>query len=263
MTTADLLHDFALDRSGCRRGARHAGNRRPPQSRDDVRDLPCCRSSSRSSGFDSRLLGNGEPVAGLIRLDGYAVFFIGLLLAAGMAVTLMSHGYMNRYSVLPEESYVLILIAVLGCAVLVSSVHFASFFIGLELLTVSLYILIAYCRSQTEGHRGRHQVLHPGGHVERVSSVRNGLDLRTDGNDVIARTGPAGRRRRTGPPGWLVLLGTGMILTAIGFKLALAPFHLWAADVYEGSPDPVTALIATASKGAVFALLFRYFGVAA
>ena len=58
----------------------------------------------------------------------------------------------------------------------------------------------------------------------------------------------------------LALAGLGMILIGIGFKLALVPFHFWAADVYEGAPAPVTALIATASKGAVFALLFRYFG---
>ena len=62
------------------------------------------------------------------------------------------------------------------------------------------------------------------------------------------------------PGNLLALAGLGMILIGIGFKLALVPFHFWAADVYEGAPAPVTALIATASKGAVFALLFRYFG---
>jgi NADH-quinone oxidoreductase subunit N len=62
------------------------------------------------------------------------------------------------------------------------------------------------------------------------------------------------------PSGLLALAGMGMILIGIAFKLALVPFHFWAADVYEGSPAPVTALIATASKGAVFALLLRYFG---
>jgi NADH-quinone oxidoreductase subunit N len=62
------------------------------------------------------------------------------------------------------------------------------------------------------------------------------------------------------PGGLLALAGMGMILIGIAFKLALAPFHFWAPDVYEGAPAPVTALIATASKGAVFALLLRYFG---
>ena len=57
----------------------------------------------------------------------------------------------------------------------------------------------------------------------------------------------------------LMLAGTGMILVGIGFKLALVPFHLWTPDVYEGAPAPVTAFIATVSKGAVFALLLRYF----
>jgi NADH-quinone oxidoreductase subunit N len=68
-----------------------------------------------------------------------------------------------------------------------------------------------------------------------------------------------GALRSTGP---VALVGIGMILVGVGFKLSLAPFHLWAADVYQGAPAPVTAFIATASKGAVMAVLLRYFAAA-
>ncbi|MEN6334027.1 MAG: NADH-quinone oxidoreductase subunit N [Phycisphaerales bacterium] len=210
-------------------------------------------------GLHYELLGQGESVAGLIQLDGYAAFFTGLMLVAGIAVTLMARGYMGWCSVFPEECYLLILIAVLGCAVLVSSIHFVSFFLGLELLTVSLYVLIAYCRSGPRDIEAGLKYFIPA--ATSSAFLLFGMSL------IYAQTGtmllpglvrPA--QTPGGPMSLFTLVGAGMILTAIGFKLALAPFHLWAADVYEGSPDPVTALVATASKGAVFALLLRYFG---
>jgi len=89
-----------------------------------------------------------EYVTPLIRFDGYAIFFLGLLFLTAIAVAVMSYGYMRGRSVVGEELYVLLLVAMLGCAVLVSSTHFASFFLGLEVLSVSLYALTAYLRSQ-------------------------------------------------------------------------------------------------------------------
>lgn len=206
------------------------------------------------------LLGRGELVAGVVRLDGYAVFFMGLLLAAGIAVTIMSHGYLNRCRIVPEEFYVLILIAVLGCAVLVSSTHFASFFIGLELLSVSLYTLVAYCRSGPTDIEAGIKYFVPA--ATSSAFLLFGMALVYSQSGTMSLSGLA-RLAETSDEGLAlpILLGAGLMLTAIGFKLALAPFHLWAADVYEGSPAPAAAFIATASKGAIFALLFRTFGV--
>ena len=85
-------------------------------------------------------------VASLLTLDGYALFFAGLILAASFVVVLLSHGYLQRRERQPEEFYVLLLIATAGAVVLAASSHFVSFFLGLEALTVSLYTLIAYER---------------------------------------------------------------------------------------------------------------------
>ncbi|HEX2999941.1 MAG TPA: proton-conducting transporter membrane subunit, partial [Armatimonadota bacterium] len=90
-------------------------------------------------------------VTSLMVVDGYARFFTGLLLSASFAVVLFSHGYLTRRSDSPEEFYLLILLATLGAAVLVASSHFASFFLGLEILSVSLYALIAYLRPEARG----------------------------------------------------------------------------------------------------------------
>ncbi|MCL7455418.1 MAG: NADH-quinone oxidoreductase subunit N, partial [Anaerolineae bacterium] len=91
-----------------------------------------------------------QPVTPLLLIDGYALFYIGLLLIAAFVVAVLSHGYLHRQPGVQEEYGVLLLLATLGSAVLAASVHFASFFLGLELLSMSLYGLIAYPR-----HRGR------------------------------------------------------------------------------------------------------------
>jgi len=205
------------------------------------------------------VLAPDEYITPLIRFDGYAIFFLGLLFLTAIAVAVMSYGYMRGRTVVREELYVLLLIAMLGCSVLVSSTHFASFFLGLEVLSVSLYALTAYLRSQPTDIEAGLKYLIPAATsssfllfgMAMVYAHTGTMEL----SDLAHFAGGAWERSSL-----LALAGMGMILIGLGFKLALVPFHFWAADVYEGAPAPVTALIATASKGAVFALLFRYFG---
>jgi len=212
-----------------------------------------------SAALRAPLLASDRYITPLIRLDDYAIFFTGLLFLAATAVAVMAYGYMRGRDIVREEFYVLLLVAILGCVFLVSSTHFASFFLGLEVLSVSLYALVAYSRSrQTDIEAGIKYLI-----LAATSSafLLFGMGL------VYAHAGTmelAELSRLAGAP-WqrsdlIGFVGMGMILVGIGFKLALVPFHYWAADVYEGAPAPATALIATASKGAVFAVLLRYFG---
>jgi NADH-quinone oxidoreductase subunit N len=172
---------------------------------------------------------------------------------------MMAYGYMRGRAVIREELYILLLVAMLGCSVLVSSTHFASFFLGLEVLSVSLYALVAYHRSRPTDIEAGIKYLIPAATSSSFLLFGMAMVYAHTGTmelSQLARFAPG-----TWPPGSLIaLVGMGMILIGIGFKLALVPFHFWAADVYEGAPAPVTTLIATASKGAVFALLLRYFG---
>jgi len=85
-------------------------------------------------------------VTPLFVIDGYALFYMGLIFAAGIAVLLLSYGYLAARRERPEEFYLLVLVATLGAAALVASDHFASFFLGLETLSISLLGLIAYPR---------------------------------------------------------------------------------------------------------------------
>jgi NADH-quinone oxidoreductase subunit N len=212
-----------------------------------------------SAALHIPLLAGDKYITPLIRFDGYAIFFTGLLFLAALAVAVMAYGYMRGRALVQEEFYVLLLLAILGGAFIVSSTHFASFFLGLEVLSVALYALVAYSRSRPTDIEAGIKYLIPA--ATSSAFLLFGMAL------VYAHTGTMelAELSRLAGATWqrghlMGFVGMGMILVGIAFKLALVPFHYWAADVYEGSPAPVAALIATASKGALFAVLLRYFG---
>ena len=198
-----------------------------------------------------------RQVTPLLGLDRYALFYLGLILAAGLAVAALSDGYLARRGLAQGEFHVLLLLAILGSAVLVASSHFASFFLGLELLSVSLYALIAYPRPDRRSLEAGVKYLVLAGASSAFLLFGMALTYAETGTMEFARIGSVlGSGNLTS--GYM-LTGLGLMLTGVGFKLAVVPFHMWTPDVYEGAPAPVTAFVATVSKGAMFALLLRYF----
>jgi NADH-quinone oxidoreductase subunit N len=195
-----------------------------------------------------------RQVTPLITADRYSLFFTGLLLAASFAVTVLSHGYLERHSEEKGEFYLLLLLATLGSMVLASSSHFVSFFIGLEILSVSLYILIAYLGGEKHPLEAGVKYLILAGASAAFLVFGMALVYAETGSMEFSRLASYSNR-----PGLLLLSGFALIVSGIGFKLALVPFHMWTPDVYQGAPAPVSAFVATVSKGAVFALLLRCF----
>jgi len=194
------------------------------------------------------------PITPLITVDGYAIFFMGLLFAASLAVTLMSYQYLERQKANQDEYYVLMLLATLGSAVIVVSTHFVSFFLGLEILSVSLYALIAYTGGLFRTEAGiKYLILAAASDAFLLFGIA--LIYAETGTMEFARMGPA----IAGGHLALLLPGTSLFVVGLGFKLSLVPFHMWTPDVYQGAPAPVTALLASVSKGAVFAVMLRYF----
>ncbi len=198
-------------------------------------------------------------VTALFDVDGYALLYMGLLFATGISVALLSYGYMEGRRSVKEEFYVLLLVATLGASVLVSSSHFASFFLGLEILSISLYVLIAYFRANPRDIEAGIKYLILAS--TSVSFLLFGMALVYADLGTMQFSRIAVWAAMPGSKSLFFLTGLAMVVVGIGFKLALVPFHLWTPDVYEGAPAPVSAFIATASKGAVFALLLRYFTV--
>lgn len=197
-----------------------------------------------------------RQITSLLLLDRWAGFFLVLVFGATFAVAVLAHGYLERRGGRREELYVLLLLAAVGAGVLVASTHFASLFLGLELLSVSLYALLAYDRASPAGLEAGIKYLVLAATSAAFLLLGLALLYAETGTMEVGATSAALSAARADP---LVLAGLALALVGIGFKLAVVPFHLWTPDVYEGAPAPVTAFLATVSKGAMLALLVRWF----
>jgi NADH-quinone oxidoreductase subunit N len=199
-----------------------------------------------------------RQVTSLLLVDRYALFYTGLIIASAAAVTVLSYPYFERHDGHREELYLLLLLATLGCAILVASSHFVSFLLGLEILSVSLYALIAYLKD-------RKQALEAGIKYLILASASAAFllfGMALIYADVGAMEFSRIRTLSVSGSGLILLLpGVVLTVTGIGFKLGVVPFHLWTPDVYEGAPAPAAAFVATTSKSAMVALLLRYFYV--
>lgn len=196
-----------------------------------------------------------RQVTALIRIDAFGLVFIGVVCAAALAATLLAWSYMRAHSGPREELYVLLLTATLGAAALVSSSHFASLFLGLEVLSVSLVALTGYLVRRRRPLEAALKYL--------VLSGASSALLLFGGALIYFRFGTLGLHQiavaAAQAPGDAVLLaGYALILVGLGFKLSLVPFHFWTPDVYQGAPAPVTAFLSTVSKASVAALLLRF-----
>jgi NADH-quinone oxidoreductase subunit N len=197
-------------------------------------------------------------VTALLVLDHYALFFIGLIVVATFVVAVLCYRYFGGDESRHEALYILLLLAALGGGVLVASSHFASFLLGLELLSISLFALIAYPRFTEHPLEAGIKYLILAGFSSGLLLFGMALVYAQLGTMQFVKIGTM----LAAPDGALELYGLAglaLIVTGVGFKLALVPFHMWTPDVYEGAPVPITAFIATVSKGAMLALLLRYF----
>jgi NADH-quinone oxidoreductase subunit N len=210
------------------------------------------------------------PVAGtvapvqvtpLLVIDGYALFYMGLVFAAALAVAGLSYAYFQGRGEQRAELYILLLTATLGAAVLVASSHFASFFLGLELVSVSLFALVAYARVHRPSLEAGIKYLVLSGVSSSLLLFGMALMYAEMGTLEFARMSALLGGTMVLRNAYL-LIGLALVVAGLGFKLSLVPFHLWTPDVYQGAPAPVTAFLSTVSKGAVFALLLRYFAQA-
>jgi NADH-quinone oxidoreductase subunit N len=140
--------------------------------------------------------------------------------------------------------------------VVVVSSHFASFFLGLEILGISLYVAISYMRTDPLGIEAGIKYLILAATSDAI--LLFGVAL-LYGECGTLEFGGMAQSFAGHAPTTLALGGLTLLVAGIGFKLSLVPFHMWTPDVYEGAPAPITGFLATVSKGAVFALLLRYF----
>lgn len=202
-------------------------------------------------------------VTPLLHIDSFACLYMALILASTLACVTLAHAYLgekaNGYPGNREELYLLILMAAAGGLVLVSAQHLAGLFVGLELLSVPVYGLVAYAFFNKRSLEGgiKYMVLSAAG----SAFLLFGMALLYAEAGTLSFSGIGAALAATGLPSPIAQLGLGMMLVGLAFKLSLVPFHLWTPDVYEGAPAPVAAFLATASKVAVFAVMVRLFQI--
>jgi len=197
---------------------------------------------------------NVEP---LFVIDGFGTFITGLIVMSTLAIALLSYAYFEQREERKEEYYILLLLATLGSAMLVISKHFVSLFLGLEILSISLYSMVAYLRKRPKSDEAGIKYLI----LAAFSSafLLFGMALVYAASGSMNFTGIATYLSSVDALPVTMMAGFGLMIVGIGFKLGVVPFHMWAPDVYQGAPAPVTAFIATVSKGGVIVLLVRFF----
>ncbi len=193
----------------------------------------------------------------LIIIDIYSLFFLGIIILSALLVTLLSYDYIKQLDGIREEYYIILFTSTLGASLLAVANHFILFFLGIETLSISLYILIAFQKSKDSSIEAGIKYLV----LASVSSafLLFGMALIYTVSGTMQFAGLVSVIGGNGQLSPLFVTGFGMMMVGIGFKLALVPFHMWTPDVYQGAPAPVSAFIATVSKGAVMAILIRFF----
>jgi NADH-quinone oxidoreductase subunit N len=195
----------------------------------------------------------GSAFQGLIQMDAFSVFFHLLVGGVAFLVVLAAAPYLERERLEPAEFYALALFATAGMGVLSSAQELLTAFIGLEMSSISSYVLAGYRRHAPKAAESAMKYFLLGSFATAFFLYGISLVYGVTGTTILARMGTAD------PASNLLKLGLALILIGLGFKVAIAPFQVWTPDVYEGAPTPVTALFAAGPKAAAFALLLRIF----
>lgn len=191
----------------------------------------------------------------LLSVDGVALLYWRILLAAALVVLLLAGTRVTPQGaeeLRRGEFCLLLLTATLGAAVLVAASHFATLFLGLETLGISLVVLIAYPLAGTRSPEAGIKYLILAGVSSALVLFGLALLYVATGSMSLSAVTAAGASA-------LLAAGAAMVVAGLAFKLSLVPFHFWTPDVYQGSSPPVAALVASVSKIAVAALLLRLF----
>ena len=201
----------------------------------------------------------GTPV--MIAVDDFRFVVDWLLLGTAGLTALVSFDYLERERLLVPEYYALLLFARLGMMLMVGGEDLMVVFLGLELMSVSVYELAGINRRSPASAEAALKYFLLGafasGFLLYGIALVYGATATTNLTQIGVQVRTLGLQDSP-----MLLIGLGLLLVGFGFKVAAVPFHMWAPDVYDGSPTPVTGFMATAVKAAAFAALFRVLGEA-
>src|ERR1700722_8110882 len=190
----------------------------------------------------------GFAFSGLLRIDGFSVFLHVLIELIALLVVLGSADYLDREHLQQGEFYALLLFGTVGMCVMASAAELMTAFVGLEVSSISTYVLAGYRRDAPRSDEAAMKYFLLGSFATAFFLYGIALVYGATGTTLITQavlTNLAGAST-------LLRLGLALIMVGLAFKVAAAPFQLWTPDVYEGAPTPVTALMSSGPKAAAF-----------
>ena len=200
--------------------------------------------------------------ADVIAIDRFSVLASITICLAVIFGALMMSAYLVRMNADGPELYALLLTSAIGALVMVAANELIVLFLGLEILSLSLYLLAASNRDREQSQESGLKYFILGGFSSAFFLYGVALIFGSTGSTKISGIGQVlSGSISIGNSDAMLLVGIGMLLVGLAFKVSAAPFHVWTPDVYEGAPTPVTAFMASAGKVAAFAALIRILAV--
>jgi NADH-quinone oxidoreductase subunit N len=203
---------------------------------------------------------DGTFLSGMILVDGFSIFFRFTFLIVGALTILASSSYLQREKLVTSEYHALILFATVGMNLMAASNELIMIFLGLETLSISSYILLGVRRTDPRSNESALKYFLLGSFssafllygIALAYGATQSTNLELIGREILAGSASMA----------LVHAAAGLLFVGCGFKIAVAPFHIWTPDVYEGAPTPITAFMSVGPKAAGFAMLMRVFLIA-
>jgi len=197
---------------------------------------------------------------GALRVDNFAVYFWFLFLAAAGVAVLTSYRFLEIEEEPQGEYYALLLFSVIGMFVLAAADELIVAFLGLEVMSLALYVLVGYLLRDRRSNEAALKYLLLGAFSSAILAYGMSLLYGLSGSTRFEEVAAALARQSTAQP--LVFLGVAALTVGLLFKLAAAPFHQWAPDAYQGAPTALVGFMSVGVKAAAFALLLRLFQTA-
>jgi NADH-quinone oxidoreductase subunit N len=203
----------------------------------------------------------GTDFAGMVYLDNFAFFFYLIFILGAALTVLISRPYLEDYGKNLGEYYALLLFATLGMMLMAAGAHLIMIFLGLEVMSIAVYVLAGLFREDLRSNEAALKYLILGSFSSAFLLFGMAMLYGAAGGTLFLNDLP---QRLGADPAMqpLILLAIGLLIVGFGFKVASAPFHMWTPDVYEGAPTSVTAFMAVAVKAAAFAAFARVFFLA-
>jgi len=205
----------------------------------------------------------GTAFSGMIVIDGYATFFRVLVIVVGILSVLCAYQYLTRERANQGEYYALLLFSVVGQCVMVTANELIMIFLGLEISSIATYVLAGYLREDKRANESSLKYFLLGSFATAFLlygiAWMYGITGSTNLPAIAAALSPGAANRPS-----MILVGTAAALMFVGFafKVSVAPFQIWAPDVYQGAPAPVTLFMSAGPKAAAFAVFVRVFTTA-